>query len=278
MDFSAVLRDPKPETLNPAQAPSLPHWDTIPMDLEAVKGALAPYQVQVAEMVKAAGELKIADDASQTRAVELGTTAKKIKKAVEAIKQSPNYLEADQFVKDVRNLLKTFTDPLDLQVEKPLKAKLTAYADQLRLEAQRRDAAAREAARKLQEQADEKARKLREEAEAKAKEAEKKLAKEKDEAARAALQRTIDEETEAAKNIVAPQVVAPVVEPVHNTVRTGAGSAYGRTTWEFEITDEAQVPREYLAVNEQKIRQAVKAGIRQVAGVRIYEKTSTSFR
>jgi len=61
-------------------------------------------------------------------------------------------------------------------------------------------------------------------------------------------------------------------------VRTEAGSATQRKVWKHEITDEAQVPREYLMIDEAKVRQAVKQGIREIPGVRIFEHTEIAFR
>lgn len=48
--------------------------------------------------------------------------------------------------------------------------------------------------------------------------------------------------------------------------------------WTFEITDTAQVPREFLQVDEKKIREAIAAGERSIAGVRIYQDESISLR
>lgn len=51
-----------------------------------------------------------------------------------------------------------------------------------------------------------------------------------------------------------------------------------RTEWDFEITDESQVPREYLMVDESKIRRVVRAGIRNIPGVRVYERQTLAVR
>lgn len=58
-----------------------------------------------------------------------------------------------------------------------------------------------------------------------------------------------------------------------------------RTTWEFEVTDETLVPRQFLSVNEKAIRIAVRAGTTpdnknttKIDGVRIYPQTSSVVR
>jgi hypothetical protein len=244
-------------------------------DLATVRLALAPYKVQIDGMVAQAKAIQITDDASQVVAVELGTTARKLKNQVEALRKS-TVQPFNDHVKDVNNLAKSFTEPLDT-AERDLKAKISTFQTKLRIEQQKKEAEAREAARKVQEAYEAEQRAIREEAARKAREAEEALKKEKDAAARAALKRTIAEEKEAAEAPI-QVAVAPVIPEIPKAVRTESGSAHQRMTWTFEIEDGTKVPRAYLAIDEQKIRQAVKAGIRQIPGVRIFEQASTTFR
>lgn len=270
IDFARPLEEtPKPVIIE-APPPAVTAFD-----LETVKLALAPFKARIDDMVSQAKAIKITDEPSQVLAVEIGTTARKLKNQVESLRKS-TVQPLNDHVKDVNNLAKSFTEPLDA-AERDLKAKISAYQTQLRIEQERKAAEAREAARKLQEQIEAEQREIREAAERKAKEAAEALKKETDEAARAALQRTIDEETEAA-NVPVQVAVSPVIPEAPKAVRTESGSAHQRMTWTFEIEDGAKVPRAYLAVDEQKIRQAVKAGIRQIPGVRIFEQASTTFR
>lgn len=51
-----------------------------------------------------------------------------------------------------------------------------------------------------------------------------------------------------------------------------------RTNWDFEIVDANAVPRIYLQINEGAIRAAIKAGTREIAGVRIFQKKSGVWR
>lgn len=80
---------------------------------------------------------------------------------------------------------------------------------------------------------------------------------------------------------VAPSMIpaAPVTEPVAPAkkppkVKATSGSITEKKTWEFEVTDAAVVPHEFFTLDERKIRKAVDAGAREIAGVRIWEKTS----
>ena len=270
INFAAPLDvDPDPE-ITEALPPAITAFD-----LETVKIALAPYKARIDDMVVKAKSIQITDEGSQVAAVELGTTARKLKNQVENLRKS-TVQPLNDHVKDVNNLAKSFTEPLDA-AERDLKGKISQYQTKLRLEQERKAAEAREAARKVQEAYEAEQRKIREAAEAKAREAAEALKKETDAAARAALERTIAEETEAAEAPI-QVAVAPVIPEIPKAVRTETGSAHQRMTWEFEVVDKSMVPPEYLMVDEKAIRQAVKAGIRQIRGVRIYEQSSTTFR
>lgn len=54
----------------------------------------------------------------------------------------------------------------------------------------------------------------------------------------------------------------------------------GRQEWDFEITDAAKIPREYLMIDETKIRRVVKAlgSEANIPGVRAFQKTVMSVR
>jgi len=45
-----------------------------------------------------------------------------------------------------------------------------------------------------------------------------------------------------------------------------------RKRWTFEVVDIEKVPREYLIVNDKKVNQAIKKGIRDIPGLKIYQK------
>lgn len=46
------------------------------------------------------------------------------------------------------------------------------------------------------------------------------------------------------------------------------------TTWDFEVVVPSSVPLEYLSPDEKKIKEAVNSGVRNINGVRIFEKHS----
>jgi hypothetical protein len=72
-------------------------------------------------------------------------------------------------------------------------------------------------------------------------------------------------------------VAAPVIVVAKETPRV-AGISY-RETWKHRVTDVNKVPREYLMVDEQKLRRVVAAmkGQIKIAGVEVYaEKTAAA--
>ena len=88
-------------------------------------------------------------------------------------------------------------------------------------------------------------------------------------------------QTEAMSSIALNQAVAVSEDiqklndkPVHGVARTlgGDGSMSTSKVWAFEIVDGGKVPREFCEPVDMLINKAVKSGVRDIPGVRIYEK------
>jgi hypothetical protein len=84
-------------------------------------------------------------------------------------------------------------------------------------------------------------------------------------------------EAEAASRAQSAAAAAMVV-PASRGIKTDSGSVVGRKTWQVEVVREADVPREYLAVDMPKLRAAVKAGARQIPGCNIFEDEGLAVR
>lgn len=56
------------------------------------------------------------------------------------------------------------------------------------------------------------------------------------------------------------------------------GKMTTKSTWDFLVEDFDKIPREYLLVNEKKIKSAIKAGFRNIAGLKIFEEKSVAMR
>lgn len=74
------------------------------------------------------------------------------------------------------------------------------------------------------------------------------------------------------------QVATPIIPIGPPVTRTETGAAHGRKAWTFEVENEPEIPREYLEVSTKKINDAIRGGIRQIAGIKIYQKDTTTFR
>lgn len=84
---------------------------------------------------------------------------------------------------------------------------------------------------------------------------------------------------------VIPEKAPQVVDPP--TVRTESATSYVQKSWTFEVTDklalikavaEGKEKPEALEVNEQYIKALIRAGVRELAGVLIYEKNTMAIR
>jgi hypothetical protein len=292
MDFSAAMQapaGPEPQA-RMAQVSEDPFIDeiTLPVttDTRPTALSLVPYEERVKLLVIQARDLVVNDEEGRKKATELGLQAKKTRLKVEAIKKSPMFQAAESFIKDIRHLCNTLTDPLSKNVEQVCKAKLTAYSEHLRLAKAREEAEARERARAAQAELDAEAAKLRQEAAAKVAAAQEELARKEAEGAgwgaanpdeKALLEQTVEEEKAAAASIVSPQVMVQV-QPEKNVVRTDEGASFTTSRWVAEVIDLNLVDRKYLVLDPKAIQKDVDGGLRQAAGFIIKEKLGTSFR
>lgn len=64
----------------------------------------------------------------------------------------------------------------------------------------------------------------------------------------------------------------------NTTMASAGGSLQVSKPWDFEVEDVGAVPKEYLTVDEAKVRSAIKAGIRDIPGVRIFQRTQLAVR
>jgi hypothetical protein len=169
-----------------------------------------------------------------------GEMASQAKKLNKAIEDVRKVLvdAPNNYVKAINNLAKGLQTPLT-DAETGLKRKIGTYQAQVELARREAELKAQEAARKLQAEID---------AEAKA------------------------------KGVEAPKVELPVIPTAPSVIRTAEGSASIRKVWKFQVEDAAQVPREYLIVNESAIRRAVANGVRQIPGVNIFEESTVAIR
>lgn len=68
--------------------------------------------------------------------------------------------------------------------------------------------------------------------------------------------------------------ILPEVAPVPAMVRTDMSTMGTAKIWKWEIVDIAKVPDEYKLVDASKIGKVVRAGLRDIPGIRIYSEDS----
>ena len=164
-----------------------------------------------------------------------------------------------------------------LEDERIIKAALVTYSteqERIRQEEQRRqNEIAEKERRRLQAIADEAARKAAEEAARKRAEAKAAAAAGRaEEAAKLAAQAQLVEEKAAEKVEKFETRAAAVVAPIAQQAAPKVAAVNLQTVWNWEITDTALIPREYLLPDLVKIRKVVNAlkGDTAIAGIRVY--------
>lgn len=68
------------------------------------------------------------------------------------------------------------------------------------------------------------------------------------------------------------------VPEMPRAIRGKSGSTSTRKTWTFEVTDDSLIPRKYLMADEGVILLAVREGVRDIPGIRIYQQESLAVR
>ncbi|MDD5304787.1 MAG: hypothetical protein PHS14_16955 [Elusimicrobia bacterium] len=56
------------------------------------------------------------------------------------------------------------------------------------------------------------------------------------------------------------------------------GSTTVKKVWTFKVLDLDAVPRAYLVLDESRVREAIRQGVREIAGLEIYQDESLSVR
>lgn len=254
LDFSAVLGEEK-ESM-PIEVP-----EKYPiLDIERAKQSFTLVIAGIDEMVSEMEALRVDCHEANERATFLGATAAKLLKKIDEIRKAKTE-EPKNFVDSVNAFARMFTDKL--KAVKDLASRKTAqwqlFVEQ---ERQKKEIEARKAAQELQE----KLRKEAEEANRKAEEEARKKAEE-----------TKTQYVEPPK-IESPVVVEPIIPKKEAVTRTEAGSASVAQKWTFKVVDALLIPRQYLVVSETLIRDAIKAGMREIPGVEIFQEAKSRFR
>jgi hypothetical protein len=140
--------------------------------------------------------------------------------------------DAQKFVKSVQSFTLPFRKDLEA-IEAQLKRKLGDYAYRKELDRRKAEAAAQAAA--------------------------------------AAAQKKIDREAKKA-GVEPVQLPTPIVPKEAAPVRTETGTSSYVSTWDFEVEDITKVPAKFLMVEAAAVKNAIRAGVREIPGLKIFEK------
>jgi len=250
-DFMAAVNNP------PAEA-SIPPPAVIGINDpdQACRVLRRMYLPEIERMKAQAMAHVVTDEASQNEAITMAGQAKKLATAIE--KKRKEVIEAPgEFVKTVNSFVKVFRDSLD-DIDRKLKAGIQSHMTKIQMEQREAQERARIEAAKIQHELDLRAAELNAQREAEAHKA-----AEKGEPA-----------APVEPEVIAPVVVAPVV-PVQKVFRSETGSSvHLRKDWVWDILDISLIPGKYLVVDKVSVNQAIKSGIREIPGIRIYETES----
>jgi len=252
----------------------------IVFSLEIIKPRFRDAEALIAEHADISKSLAVTNEESLKLAVAIvGATKKVIRQIDDQKKNLPEYKEAKGFVDKVNNFVGDLKERLTVIVDN-LDPRVTAYNAKIELERRKREEEQRRAAEELQRKLDaevaEANRKAAEEATRKAEE-EARARKASEEEIAAAKKKA--EEDAKANALEAPHVQAPIAPKQDTVVRTDTGaSAHSRKPWKHEIVNAKLIPREYCVVSDTLIRNAIKQGVREIPGVKIYQETKNVYR
>jgi len=204
------------------------------------------------EFKKKMKKLVIVDDKSLSTAVDIVKGVKeKFKELEDRRKELVKPLNDDVAI--INTEFKNFTNQLT-EIEKDLKIGIGNYnqkKEQERVEEQRKlDLAKQKEQEKLDKQFEKQKQKLKD------------------------------------KGVNTSVLVAPTVDDdafkakdTGKTFTTNSGaSVTNKKVWTFRVVDLAKVPREFLVLDEKKVRDAIKADVRFVDGLEIFQDTITSIK
>ena len=216
----------------------------------------------------------IESDEEMDKATDLVTLIKSCSKNIESYRTSA-VRPINEVVKKINGKHKKYTDDLD-KAAKAMEGLMLVYHQAQRAIAEaeeKRIAEEREAERLVE------AERLEKEASIKLVDAERLAAEGKTTEAEAMLKDSAETAESSAQALNdATDIPAPVV-----LVRQQARGNYGgvgstRKRWTFRVEDMSKIPLEYLEINEVAVNAAIRAEVREIPGLEIYQKETMQVR
>lgn len=210
-------------------------------NVDDVKIALTNYQNRLIDLTQQAKEFKVIDDDTKTKAVESMGMLRQLSKNLKS-RQNVLLSKYEEYIKGVKGFIKSFVDPAEKEGINALKKSIGDYDTAQIIAKRKQDEEEAIARKKLQEELDKQADK-------------------------AGVERVQlpDAPTNTEK------------EPMRTRSETGALLST-KLVWKGVIVDPDKVPRYYCTPDQKLINEAVKNGIREIAGVEIKEVPQSILR
>lgn len=243
MDFfsgiNEEIKEKKPDPLIISEEKAVTHIDT-------AKGLILHVLDDCTALEAKAEEMVVTNEDESKTAMEMILQSRRILNALEAQRKKILKQYAD-FQKEINGFSKKYQTILQ-EIFSNLSGKRNDYEKKLE-----------------QERIDAESKRLAEE---------KRLLEEQQEKARKAM-----EEGKLPEPIVAITAVIEPLPPEPKLKETCEdGIAVKKTSWKWEIVDINEIPREFLVLDEVKINEQIKAGVRSISGIKIFEQTETTYR
>lgn len=221
--------------------------ELVPQKFETkdILSQFARHEARINAMAKQVTALKIVTDEDNAKATAMGTNASAAVKELTAL-MNQFITPYNAFVKTVKGGCKKYTDKIEAEIIRILKAKQKVYDQEQRIEAEKKRIAFEDEQKAQRERLAAKIAKIEEESGQKI-------------------------ELPPMPEIPPPPISKPA------PVRTAHGTSFTREETVVEIEDEKLIPREYLMPNMSKIKAACKAG-KKIPGVRTYVDRNISYR
>jgi len=216
-----------------------------------IAGELVPRQEELIaafERWKETTSGLIADDILQTKSADFVKQLNSHVKAVEDSRKTTKEPVLD-LSRAVDAVFKAVSDPL-ADAKMAVERSMTAYAQQKAREQQ-------EAARRAAEEAAQRAREAAE---------------------LAALEAEMLGDEAPAETPIAPEIAIPSNAEASRITSDHGVTASLRGKWVYEVVNSADVPRHLLMINDAAVKAAIKAGERNVPGLRIFQETKIGIR
>lgn len=208
------------------------------IDLEYAKALIMEFDAKIEQIEREAAAFEVTDDATAREATERAGEVAGFIARLEG-KRKDIISDADSFVRKTNQFVKPRRDRLD-GAGRLYRQRIADY--QHRLELERRAVIRRQEEERIKMQA------------------------------------ALDAEAERL-NVEKVVVAAPVAVPrTAGPVRAESATSSTVMVLDFEVVDAARVPRPYLAVDPAAIRAAIKGGIREIDGVKIFERAEIRVR